>query len=170
MVKGVVVLLAAAAASAANLDFDRGAPAPELVIEGARKEAKATPAEFAAGPLGLVSRWTRDCEDIVFTSKDGLVSNEIALNTTIYRTDCQFIPPAGQICHEVPQSHEHRQVRLRVSGRGALPEGEREVFSVCLDGYWLSARTRQSKRKYDFTLPDFTGDTIEAKVVAPRKP
>ncbi|MFH2203477.1 MAG: hypothetical protein ABIJ96_10205 [Elusimicrobiota bacterium] len=158
------------AAAEPNINFDQGSIDVKAVVKQARKTAAAAPAGFQTA--GMISRWTRDCEDITFKEGDGPLSEMKFLKATIYEQRCQNIPPAGQICHEIPYRSETRQVRIRIEGRGPLAAGEKEVFQVCLDGWFLSARTRQSQLKYDFKLPDKPeglDDIITARVKKAKK-
>lgn len=140
------------AAAAPHDLFDQGAPDAGAVVKAAREDAARDRVQLAAGPASI-SRWDRDCEDLSFEG-DRMLSDSVVLSATIWWQECQHIPPAGQICHEVPRGRETRQVRLKIEGRDPLPAGEKEVFQVCLDGWWLNARARKSTRKWSFEVPD----------------
>ncbi|MFC1679249.1 hypothetical protein ACFL2T_03460 [Elusimicrobiota bacterium] len=134
-------------------DFDQGFKIRTALdtVEGSMGAMKTAADLSLSGPI---SRWTMGCENIEFRANDPLVSDPVLLKSTIYRQECtNYGPPVGRICRDVVHRVERRNVRLKVTGRGPLQEGE-EVFRVCLNGFWFNAWTMRSSMKYEFVYPE----------------
>jgi len=156
--------------AAPQIDFDQGANVP-AVLEAVQEQAAAAPAHIDEGTRyrAEFDRWDRDCATISFGKDDPLRSERVLLESRQYQERCYPAGPRGERnCHEEWTHTERRSVTVRITGRGGMLPWERDVFRVCLDGYWLNAYVSDASHEYQLNTPGgWDGGEIEA--VAGRK-
>ncbi len=158
-----VVAAAAPVLAGPKIGFDQGIDVKE-VLSDIKESPKPVAQTHDWQGRPLYRRSERDCANISFSPDDPLRSERVELESREYEERCHPSGPHGdRRCHDEWVRTERRNVRVEISGRGAMLPWERDVFEVCLDGQWLSARVIDASHQYFIQNPGWSGDTIEAR-------
>ncbi|MBI5242691.1 MAG: hypothetical protein HY922_03275 [Elusimicrobia bacterium] len=158
----VSLLAPAMAAETPALNFDQGVDV-KSVLNGARESAK----EMKSVRAAWGEHYDTDCADVTLDART-TDSGAFDLVSRIYQEQCYPVggPHEGQHCYDQLVAVERRTVNLRAEGRSAMLPWEKDVFEVCLSGWWLNARVRQASHKYSLDVPGHMhSGTIVAKAL-----
>jgi len=155
----LLALSLSARAQVPAADFDQGVDA-KSALSTAREGAKSEKPVQAA----YYDRYDTDCADVILDANTTR-SEQFELASRIYEERCYPTGPHGeQSCHEELAYVERRVLDLRVDGRGPMLPWEKDVFEVCLSGWWLNARVIDASHEYALDVPDHMhSGTIVAK-------
>jgi len=123
-------------------------------VKGVVAQARETAGEDVADVDGvrIQYRTDRDCVRFSFDPGGPEKSEAVWLRSTEWTEEChwQGDPRNGgrQVCREVPRWTYRERVQLELQNRKNLLPWERETFTVCLDGRWLSAYATSVAHKY----------------------
>lgn len=145
IITAVVVLAAAAANAAAQVDFDRGLSVNDLAAQA----VIAAPQLPEAKVIGIPSYTTPDCKKVEFAADSALEAAFDLRSLQMYQ-DCQnFGAPVGQICTPRPEYH-YASAKVALTEKPQLAAGKKEAFQLCLNGPFLSLRPdKKNSYKYD---------------------